>query len=374
MKNPSITVLMALYNGGEYLQQSVQSILDQTHSNFEFLIINDCSTDNSLKTLESFNDERIKIHNNAVNIGQTKSLNMGLKKAAGEYIARIDADDVAFPRWLELQLKYIKTPPECTVVSTKAAVIDSANRIVKVLSSEASPENIILKSLIASPINHVGSLFQKNVILNHGGYDEDFKIAQDYDLWSRLLREQRRVVSTDEILMAIRVHEQSISVVEKEITGRPEMSRIMQGNMNWLTNMNISEKDVQQLWGLIYNNASLSNDQFVRANTALQGVYKNIRSDLGLSLSLINKARRKVEQIIYVKRIFSFIENSDVKGARLTALGYIHKRGILNLFSVIYIFSFLGIGILRYFPIVYGKFSEKWTRFRLMGRLNGNFK
>jgi len=371
---PRITVLMALYNGGEYLKQSVQSILDQTHDNFEFLIINDSSTDNSLETLESFHDNRIKIHNNVSNLGQTRSLNIGLKIASGEYIARMDADDIAFPYWLDRQLKFIEKNPDCAVVSAKAAVIDSANRIVKTLNSSVSSQDIILKSLVASPINHVGSLFQKNVILDHGGYDESFKIAQDYDLWSRLLREKFQVVSTDEILMAIRVHDQSISIIEKEMTSRPEMSRIMRSNISWLTNMKINEKDIQLFWDLIYNNVLLSHDQFVQANTVLHDVYKSVKPDLGVNRSLINTSRRRIERTVYGKRIFAFIENNDMKGVRSTTLEYIHKHGVLNLFSVIFALSFLRMGFLRYLPIVYRKFSEEWTRFRLMGKLNGELK
>lgn len=374
MSRHLVTVLMTVYNGGEYLKQAVQSVLDQSHCDFEFLIINDCSTDNTLEILESFQDERIKIHNNEINIGQTKSLNFGLKAASGKYIARMDADDIAFPNWLEYQVKFIEENPECVVVSTKAAVIDSANRIVKILNSAVSFEDVILKSLIAAPINHVGSLFQKDIVLNHGGYDESFKIAQDYELWVRLLGRQCRIVSTDEILIAIRVHEQSISIIEKEITSRPEMSRIMVGNINCLTSASISDRDIQLFWQLIYSSAQLSNDQFVRANVILENVYKNIRPDLGVSVSSINAARKGIERTVYIKKIFACIEDDDMKGVRLTALNYIRGCGVINVFSIIWIFSFLGMELLCYLPIAYKKFSEKWARFRLMGRLNGEFR
>jgi len=367
MSDAPVTVLMTAYNGGEYLEESVKSILDQTYCNFEFLIVNDCSTDNTLEILESFQDERIRIHNNERNVGQTKSLNLGLKIASGKYIARMDADDIAFPNWLEHQLKFIEENSECVVVSTKAAVIDSTNRTVKILNSATSFEDVILKSLIAAPINHVGSLFQKDIVLGHGGYDESFKIAQDYELWTRLLRKKHRIVSTDEILIAIRVHEQSISIVEREKTSRPEMSRIMTDNINWLTNMDIGDKDIQLFWQLIYSSGQLSNDQFTQANIILQNIYKNIRADLEVGMSLINTARRGVERTTYAKRIFALIENNNTERARLTALEYVRKRGALNLFGIIWVFSFFGIGFLRCFPVAYKEFSEKRARFRLIG-------
>ena len=94
MTRPLVTVLMALYNGGGYLKQTVKSVLDQTYSDFEFLIVNDCSTDDSLKVIGSFNDPRIKVYTNEKNMGQTPSLNRGVQLAKGEYFARMDGDDL----------------------------------------------------------------------------------------------------------------------------------------------------------------------------------------------------------------------------------------------------------------------------------------
>jgi len=121
---PHITVLMALYNGGEYLHRSIKSILDQTYKNFELLIVNDCSTDDSVKVIESFNDPRVRIHHNQENIGQTKSLNVGLNLAQGEWIARMDADDFALNHWLAKQMSFVRNHPDYAVVSVDAIVID----------------------------------------------------------------------------------------------------------------------------------------------------------------------------------------------------------------------------------------------------------
>src|SRR3989338_6640509 len=166
MPDPLVTVLLPVYNGGKYLEYSVESIVEQTYKDFEFLIINDCSTDDSLERVKAFNYRRILISSNVKNLGQTKSLNIGLRLAKGKYIARMDTDDIAFPHWLEHQLGFIKRNPGYAVFSTKVAAIDSRNRITRILNSPSS-QNIILKSLVASPINHVGSLFCKDVILDH---------------------------------------------------------------------------------------------------------------------------------------------------------------------------------------------------------------
>src|SRR3989338_1996302 len=168
--NPHITVLMALYNGGEYLRQTVQSVLDQTYDHFEFLIVNDCSTDDSLKIIGSFQDKRIRIHNNVKNLGQTPSLNIGVKLAKGDYFARIDGDDVALPQWLQAQVDAIEKYPDHSVISSYAVAIDEENRIKKVYNPPLNRTDIILRSLIAPPIHHVGSILKRKDIIEIGGY------------------------------------------------------------------------------------------------------------------------------------------------------------------------------------------------------------
>lgn len=104
---PMVTVLMAVYNGGDSLRPTIESILGQTYKDFEFLIINDGGTDSSLDVIRSYDDERIILCNNKTNLGQTKSLNIGLRLARGKYVARIDADDFSFPTRLEKQLSIV---------------------------------------------------------------------------------------------------------------------------------------------------------------------------------------------------------------------------------------------------------------------------
>lgn len=373
MVDPLITVLLPMYNGGRYLEYSLESVLTQTCKDFEFLIVNDCSTDDSLERIKAFNDRRIVVSNNAKNLGQTRSLNVGLRLAKGKYIARMDADDIAFPSWLEQQLVFIGQNPEYVVVSPKVAAIDSSNRITRILNSPSS-ENIILKSLIASPINHVGSLFCKDVILKQGGYDESFKIAADYDLWSRLLRKGHRIARTNKVLVAIRFHEQSLSLVEKGKTDRLEMSRIMRDNINCFTFVNLSEIDAELIWRLFYDGAHLSNDEFIKADMLLKNTYGDIRLDSQIGASLIDRAQKTVRRTIYMKKIFAGIKAGDIKEIRLTAWNYIRRHNALSLFSIIWVLSFLGLRILYYLHMAYKKFIEKLTRLRLAGALNERFQ
>ena len=162
--NPLVTVLMPVYNGGEYLKLSIKSILAQTYRDFEFLIINDCSTDNSMEIIRSYRDSRIVVHTNAINMGQTKSLNVGIRLAKGKYIARMDADDMAFPSWLKKLVNYIENHPENIAVGTAAIVIDSVGKTKELRRMPTSFSAILFRIFYAPPMNHVSVLFNRNLI------------------------------------------------------------------------------------------------------------------------------------------------------------------------------------------------------------------
>ena len=112
MKNPLVSILMPVYNSEKYLREAIKSILNQTFTNFELIIINDGSTDNSLKIIKSFKDNRIKIIKNKGNLGLIKTLNKGIDLAQGKYIARMDADDIAMPKRLEKQIAFFNENPD----------------------------------------------------------------------------------------------------------------------------------------------------------------------------------------------------------------------------------------------------------------------
>src|SRR3990172_12675648 len=170
MTNPLVTVLMPVYNGGDYLRLSIESILAQTYRDFEFLIINDCSTDNSMETISSFNDERIVLHTNAFNMGQTKSLNIGLRMARGKYIVINDADDLSLPQRIEKQLDFILKHPEYVVVGTSSFIMDRSGTIKRVFRKPTDQRQIFLGILSDTPLIHGSIIMVKEVILAHGGY------------------------------------------------------------------------------------------------------------------------------------------------------------------------------------------------------------
>ncbi len=184
---PVISVVMSVYNGQKYLRESIDSILEQTYKNFEFIIINDGSEDNSLDILLEYEarDPRITIVNQN-NIGLTRSLNRGIKLAASEYIARQDADDISLPTRLEKQLNFMENHPEVAVVGCLGDFfnVDGVLRAVRdpKHSREGMKRHLASKNLFM----HGSAMMRKSCLAKVGFYREFFRHSQDYDLWLRL--------------------------------------------------------------------------------------------------------------------------------------------------------------------------------------------
>jgi glycosyltransferase involved in cell wall biosynthesis len=183
-----ITVLMPVYNGSRYLRQAIESILCQTRSDFEFLIINDGSNDNSRDIILSFDDPRIRLVDNPSNIGLTKSLNRGLQLARTEYIARQDADDISYPERLERQVKFLDEYPDVALLGTRARAIDENGkpRKVNLLRIPLGLLAIRWYLIFQNAFIHSSVVFRRSIVWEQlGGYDVSFVKAQDYELWSR---------------------------------------------------------------------------------------------------------------------------------------------------------------------------------------------
>lgn len=185
---PKVSVIMAVKNGERFLREAVESILVQTFTDFEFIIIDDGSADKTADMLKAFSykDPRVKIITNAHNVGLTKSLNIGLRVARGEYIARMDADDVAMPERFEKQVKFLDEHADIGVVGAWAKVVDDSGVEVDRFDWETDAR-IVKKNLIKwNNIIHSLAMMRRSVIDKVGGYDESFQYAQDYDLWLRI--------------------------------------------------------------------------------------------------------------------------------------------------------------------------------------------
>ena len=180
-----ISVLMSVYNDEKRVSKSIESILNQTFQDFEFLILDDCSTDNTYEICNYYakNNQKIKLMKNHQNLGLTKSLNLLISESNYELIARQDSDDESFKQRLEIQLKIMEKHnlDACTTLAT----IDELKGTRPFLS-HLFPKKLIIK--YKNPFIHGSLLIKKRVLENVGMYDEKFKFAQDYKLMFDLIR------------------------------------------------------------------------------------------------------------------------------------------------------------------------------------------
>ncbi len=353
MSAPTITVLMTVYNGGDYLKAAVGSVLRQTFDDFEFLIINDCSRDNSVQTISSFNDPRIRLVNNESNLGQTRSLNKGLGLAKGRYIARMDADDMAFPNWLEKTFAYLQSQPLCAVVSCKAIVVDSDNKVQKTLNTPETYDEMVLRSLLATPLNHVGSVYKTDVITSFGGYDESLKIAADYELWSKLIRAKIRLAAVPEALVAIRFHERSISVNERGRTDVSEITEVMGRNFKALVGFCVAREQIFLLWKMNYATEVLNSEEFRAGMALLANAYERINPEFAVSAAAMQAFRSNQIKVFYAKRTFGEIEKGNLDQVRALARDYRRSQGWANIFSLLWVASWLGRPVIQQVPRFY---------------------
>lgn len=183
-----ITVLMSVYNDEKYLKSSIESILNQSFREFEFLIFDDASTDRSREILENYarQDARIKLVLNDVNMGLSANLARGVRISQGSYIARMDADDIAFNNRIELQYSYITTN-NIDILGSYVIDIDEYNE-EKGLRKVPIKHSNISRLIWSCPMIHPTVVFNKKAVIKAGSYDESLRRRQDYELWFRCIK------------------------------------------------------------------------------------------------------------------------------------------------------------------------------------------
>lgn len=182
---PKISVIMSVFNGLPYLKEAIQSILSQTYKNFEFIIVDDASTDDSWEYLTSLKNQRIKLIKNKKNLGLAVSLNKALKIAKGEFIARMDADDISLPKRFEKQIEFLEKNPEISLCGTWADLIDSRGHKIGEKRYPTDPKRVKEAITWYTAVIHPTYMGTPNFFKELGGYRNDFDFAEDYDLLSR---------------------------------------------------------------------------------------------------------------------------------------------------------------------------------------------
>lgn len=206
---PAVSVLMPVYNSERFLREALESVIGQSLTSFELIVIDDGSTDGSASILKTYRDHRIKVIRHSVNQGLSSALNRGLEVCVGEFIARMDADDVAMPNRLARQVGFLQEHPETGVTGSFCEVIDSGGLRIGTMSLPVTDLAIRWSSLLASPFAHPSTMIRRDVLERHQlRFDPTLLVAADYDLWTRLLR-YTRGANLDEPLLRYRIHNES---------------------------------------------------------------------------------------------------------------------------------------------------------------------
>ena len=201
---PKITVLMSVYNGLPYLEEALDSILTQTFTDFEFLIIDDASTDKSSEILNTYakKDSRIRIITNEKNIGLGASLAKGMELAKGKWVARIDSDDVAESNRLQVQHDFANKNPHLDIIGSSAIDIDEAGNVLGKREVPTKHEEIV-DIIWTCPIVHPSVFLKKESILKVGNY-YNYRRRQDYNLWFRCVKHGLKFANISEPLLRYR--------------------------------------------------------------------------------------------------------------------------------------------------------------------------
>lgn len=239
-----ISVVMPTYNTDvSILKEAVDSILNQTFKDFEFIIIDDGSTNSSIEYLNSLQDQRVKIIRNDTNIGITKSLNIGLRAAKGKYIARMDSDDIAFPDRFEKQYAFMESHPDVFVCGTKVRYFKDKLLSVTQQADQPKKESVFIKekdsrgkknTVITNtemedmesyrvrmlftnpgPVHPTAFFNHEKLIQYNIEYNEEIVYAQDYDLWMRV-SSVGQICTLPEVLLYYRVHSGQITKAHRK--------------------------------------------------------------------------------------------------------------------------------------------------------------
>ena len=209
MPMPQVSIVTSVYNGELYLKECIESMLNQTFHDFEYIILNNGSTDGTTRILQQYTDPRLRIIHQE-NLGISRSLNKGIELSNSDMIARLDADDYSFPQRLEKQITFMEKHPDVVLCGSRILELTgeklSEQRVAFVESDQAIKKSMSL----FNPFAHSAVIFRKNIFFKAGGYNCQLKYGQDYDLWLRMLSFGEARILKEELGVA-RIFEESES-------------------------------------------------------------------------------------------------------------------------------------------------------------------
>lgn len=277
MSNPKISIIMPAYNAEKYIGYAIDSILNQSFKDFEFIIIDDCSTDKTAEIIKSYGDLRIRYIKNEKNLNHPACRNIALNLARGEYVAELDADDIALPNRLKLQYDFLKnSSPVIALMGGWVEVIDKDGNKTGIKKPEQNVDLLRYKFLIKNPIVHSSIFYRKDTIKKLGGYNLNYLHCEDYELYYRILKKGYLIGNIPVEVVKYREHE-SISTIS--------VSRNIQLNNNY----KLLHEWFNQYLPISYENTKRIVDTFHKRNTSLLSIFSTIKFSKKLTKLFLSK-------------------------------------------------------------------------------------
>ena len=243
-KLPKVSVVLTTYNRSEYLNEAIESILNQTYKNIEFIIIVEYSNnqDTIIKNINKYNDTRIKIIINEKKLGLALSLNEGIKKASGKYIARMDDDDVSLPDRIEKQVKYLEDHPDTAILGCNVQNFGNLNNIDK---KPSSYEEIKVNMLFETPLFHPTVIFRRDSLLKEKLLYTSEYSTEDFDLWARAINKVK-IENLNDVLLKYRISNSNLTLNNQELNWNSH-NTILKNLYKEIFNISFSLKEIELL-------------------------------------------------------------------------------------------------------------------------------
>lgn len=247
MQDVIISVLMPAYNAEKHIKEAIESVLNQTFSAFEFLIIDDGSTDRTSEFVESFTDPRIRLIRNETNRGLIYSLNLGLKEASGKYIARMDADDICLPERFERQVAFLTKNTDITVLGTAHRVLGTNIEV----HHPKYDEEIKLQLFRKNAFTHPTVMFRKiDLEKQQFIYREKYMFTEDYGLWTEVASKGLKLANIEDVLLLYRQHDGQISQ-EKRSEQLVFSESVQRDYFNSMTSAVLTEEEIVRFSSIV---------------------------------------------------------------------------------------------------------------------------
>jgi len=344
MPIPRISIISAVYNGEKYLRLAIDSIIQQSFTDYEFIIIDDCSTDSTPTIISSYKDKRIKYRRNEINLGQTPSLNIALKLATGKYIARIDADDIYLSEKLEKQHSFMEQNSSIAICGTFGIKIDETGKTIGSYKVPIQSEDLFFNIFFGSPLIHVSVIMRRSIILETGGYDKKYLYCADVALWSKLIKNNYKIANMPEKLIKCRLFNNSLGFINKLGISGAEGSDIIYKNISELLNIPINRKECRNIVLMLWPSSGMGIIELSNAYLKLIAIAKesyNTRMPIRAIYNLnILYFKSLVKRGIYLKSKKQFgLFTKDI----LKIIRIYYKHPILNFVAIM---SFFIVSIL----------------------------